>query len=88
MTEPPGNSLELDQHARVADYGNDLLSGLSALLERINQEITFSSAKAGGGAYQMGVHDGLSFVRDAMDSLLAVHGRRESPGLPSRRSEC
>jgi hypothetical protein len=73
MTEPPGNSLELKQHARVADEGATVIDGLVALLERIREEIDYNDAK-GQSAFRLGVHDGLRFSEDAIVDLLRRHG--------------
>ena len=73
MTAPPGNSLEPDQHARVADAGGTLVEGLVALLERIQEEIGYNDAK-GQSTFRLGVHDGLRFAEDAVVDLLRRHG--------------
>ena len=73
MTEPPGNSLELDQGERVADPGADLADGLRALLARIAEELDFNDAK-GTAPYRLGMHDGLRFAEDAVADLLRRHG--------------
>ncbi|MDJ0959059.1 MAG: hypothetical protein QNJ88_00270 [Acidimicrobiia bacterium] len=73
MTAPPGNSLEQDQRARVADEGATLVDGLAALLERIQEEIGYNDAK-GQSAFRLGVHDGLRFAEDAIVELLTRHG--------------
>jgi hypothetical protein len=73
MTAPPGNSLEHDQHARVADEGATLVDGLTALLHRIQEEIGYNDAK-GQNAFRLGVHDGLRFAEDAVVELLRRHG--------------
>ena len=72
MIQPPGNSLDADQRARVADAGRDLTEGLRALLARIGEEIEFNAAK-GSGAYRLGMHDGLRFAEDAVAALLRGH---------------
>jgi hypothetical protein len=73
VIEPPGNSLAATQGQRVADPGEDLASGLEALLARIAEEIDFNDAK-GAGPYRLGVHDGLRFAEDAVADLLRGHG--------------
>ena len=73
MTAPPGNSLEQDQHARVADAGEALVDGLTALLERIQEEIGYNDAK-GQSTFRLGIHDGLRFAEDAIVDLLRRHG--------------
>ena len=73
MTTPPGNSLELNQHARVAEEGATVVDGLAALLERIREEIDYNDAK-GQGTFRLGVHDGLRFAEDAVVDLLRRHG--------------
>ena len=73
MTVPPGNSLELEQQARVADEGTTVVDGLVALLERIREEIDYNDAK-GQSAFRLGVHDGLRFAEDAIVDLLRRHG--------------
>ena len=73
MTAPPGNSLEHDQDARVADEGATLVEGLASLLERIQEEIAYNDAK-GQSAFRLGVHDGLRFAEDALVDLLSRHG--------------
>lgn len=78
MTQPPGNSLDAEQHARVVEAGRDFAEGLEALLARIGEEIDFNAAK-GGGAYRLGMHDGLRFAEDAVAALLRSHGRAVEP---------
>lgn len=73
MKAPPGNSLEADQNDQVAAEGNTILEGLSALLDRIRQEIDYSDAK-GQTPFRLGVHDGLRFAEDAIVDLLRRHG--------------
>ena len=73
MIEPPGNSLAAAQGERVVDPGDDLVSGLRALLARTAEEIEFNSAK-GTGPYRLGIHDGLRFAEDAIADLLRRHG--------------
>jgi len=73
VTEPPGNSLAAAQGRRVVDPGDDLVSGLRALLARTTDEIEFNIAK-GAGPYRLGVHDGLRFAEDAIADLLRRHG--------------
>jgi hypothetical protein len=73
MTVPPGNSLELKQHARVAEEGATVVDGLVALLKRIREEIDYNDAK-GQSAFRLGVHDGLRFTEDAIVGLLRRHG--------------
>jgi hypothetical protein len=73
VIEPPGNSLELDQDERVADPGEDLASGMQALLARIGEELDFSDAK-GTAPYRLGMHDGLRFAEEAVADLLRRHG--------------
>jgi hypothetical protein len=84
VTRPPGNSLDADQRARVADTGRDLAEGLHALLARIGEEIDFNAAK-GGGAYRLGMHDGLRFAEDAVADVLRSHGRGVE--LPQRSGD-
>jgi len=73
MSAPPGNSLELDQQACVADEGTTVIDGLVALLSRIREEVDYNDAK-GQGAFRLGVHDGLRFAEDAIVDLLRRHG--------------
>lgn len=73
MIEPPGNSLERDQRARVVEPGDDLAAGLQALLARIGEELDFNDAK-GTAPYRLGMHDGLRFAEDAVADLLRRHG--------------
>lgn len=73
MTQPPGNSLELDQGERVAEPGEDVVSGLRALLARIAEELDFNDAK-GTAPYRLGMHDGLRFAEEAVADLLRRHG--------------
>lgn len=73
MTVPPGNSLEIDQGARVASEGATLVEGLGSLLDRIRQEIDYNDAK-GQSPFRLGVHDGLRFAEDAVVNLLRRHG--------------
>ncbi len=73
MTNPPGNSLDLDQGERVADPGEDLPAGLRSLLGRIQEELDFNGAK-GTAPYRLGMHDGLRFAEDAVADLLRRHG--------------
>ena len=73
MTIPPGNSLDLDQGARVAEAGSTLDEGLLALVERIREELDYNDAK-GTSSFRLGVHDGLRFAEDALIDLLAAHG--------------
>lgn len=73
MTVPPGNSLELNQRARVADEGRTVVDGLIALLQRIREEIDYNDAKGQSG-FRLGVHDGLRFAEDAIVDLLRRHG--------------
>ena len=73
MSRPPGNSLATAQGERVADPGDDLASGLHALLARIGEELDFNDAK-GTAPYRLGMHDGLRFVEDAVVDLLHRHG--------------
>lgn len=73
MTEPPGNSLQLDQGERVVEPGADLAAGLRALLARIAEELDFNDAK-GTAPYRLGMHDGLRFAEDAVADLLRCHG--------------
>lgn len=70
---PPGNSLEADQAARVADEGNTLADGLSNLLKRIQEELDYNDAK-GTAPYRLGMHDGLRFAEDAVVNLLNQYG--------------
>ncbi len=73
MTRPPGNSLDVDQEASVADRGETVEAGLQSLLERIREEIDYNDAK-GSNAFRLGVHDGLRFAEDAIVDLLGRHG--------------
>lgn len=73
MTAPPGNSLERNQQARVAEAGETLVEGLVALLERVQGEIAYNDAK-GQSTFRLGVHDGLRFAEDAVVDLLNRHG--------------
>ncbi len=73
MIRPPGNSVDLEQGSRVADPGDDLVSGLALLLERIRQELDYSDAK-GDSSFRLGMHDGLRFAEDAIVDLLQRHG--------------
>jgi hypothetical protein len=73
MTRPPGNSVDLEQGSRVADPGDDLVSGLALLLERIRQELDYNDAK-GDSPFRLGMHDGLRFAEDAIVDLLQRHG--------------
>jgi hypothetical protein len=73
VIEPPGNSLAAVQGERVADPGDDLPAGLTALLARITEEVDFNDAK-GAGPYRLGVHDGLRFAEDALADLMRRHG--------------
>ncbi len=77
MIEPPGNSLETAQLGRVVEPGEDLASGLQALLTRIGEEIDFNDAK-GAAPYRLGMHDGLRFAEDAVADLLRRHGHPAS----------
>ena len=70
---PPGNSLDVDQQRRVADTGESLPAGLSALLERIRAELDWNDAR-GAEPYRLGMHDGLRFAEDAVMALLRNHG--------------
>lgn len=80
---PPGNSLDTDQRARVADMGDTLDQGLSALLSRIRAELDWNDAR-GSEPYRLGMHDGLRFAEDAVTALLAAHGH--PTGQPSTRA--
>ena len=73
MIQPPGNSLEAAQGERVAEPGEDLATGLRALLVRIDEELDFNDAK-GTAPYRLGMHDGLRFAEDALADLLRRHG--------------
>ncbi len=73
MTVPPGNSLDRDQGAQVATEGATLAEGLTALLDRIRQEIDYNDAK-GQSPFRLGMHDGLRFAEDAVVELLRRHG--------------
>ena len=73
MTHPPGNSLDVDQRARVADQGSTIEEGLIALLHRIHEELDYNDAK-GSNAFRLGIHDGLRFAEDAIVDLLSRHG--------------
>jgi hypothetical protein len=73
VTRPPGNSLDADQLARVAEPGEDVVAGLQALLARIAEEIDFNDAK-GTAPYRLGMHDGLRFAEEAVADLLRRHG--------------
>ncbi len=73
MTQPPGNSLDVDQLQRVADAGTEVADGLTNVLERVRQELDYNTAK-GASPYRLGVHDGLRFAEDAIVDLLQRHG--------------
>jgi hypothetical protein len=73
VTQPPGNSLAASQDQRVVEPGEDLATGLRALLARTTEEIDFNDAK-GESPYRLGVHDGLRFAEDAIADLLRRHG--------------
>jgi hypothetical protein len=73
MTQPPGNSLDVDQLQRVADAGTEVADGLTNVLERVRQELDYNAAK-GASPYRLGVHDGLRFAEDAIVDLLQRHG--------------
>jgi hypothetical protein len=73
MIEPPGNSLADSQGQKVVDPGDDLVTGVHALLGRIGEEIDFNDAK-GAAPYRLGMHDGLRFAEDAIADLLRRHG--------------
>ena len=73
MSRPPGNSLEADQDARVAEPGTDLVEGIRHLILRVREELDYNDAK-GGSAFRLGMHDGLRFVEDALVNLLRRHG--------------
>jgi len=73
VIEPPGNSLASSQGKRVSEPGDDLATGLRALLGRIGEEIDFNDAK-GTAPYRLGVLDGLRFAEDAVADLLRRHG--------------
>ena len=73
MIVPPGNSLAVSQGERVADPGDDLVTGLRALLARIGEELDFNDAK-GTAPYRLGMHDALRFAEDAVADLLRRHG--------------
>ena len=77
MPEPPGNSLDRVQGARVAEPGEDLEAGLRALLARIGEELDFNDAK-GKAPYRLGMHDGLRFAEDAVVDLLRRNGHEAS----------
>ena len=85
MTEPPGNSLARDQGRRVAEPGADVVTGLSALLVRIREELDFNDAK-GSAPYRLGMHDGLRFAEDAIADLLRRHGHEAGAPSHSRQS--
>lgn len=73
---PPGNSLDPDQGARVADPRDDLATGLTALLARVREELSYNGAKQADDPhpYRLGMHDGLRFAEDAIVNLLRRHG--------------
>jgi hypothetical protein len=73
VIEPPGNSLAPSQGERVVEPGDDLATGLRALLARIAEEVDFNDAK-GTAPYRLGMHDGLRFAEDAIADLLRRHG--------------
>lgn len=73
MIRPPGNSVDLEQGSRVVDPGDDLVSGLALLLDRIREELDYSDAK-GDSPFRLGMHDGLRFAEDAIVDLLQRHG--------------
>ena len=78
MSQPPGNSLETDQNARVSDPGDTLGEGIRQLIQRVRQELDYNDAK-GKSAYRLGMHDGLRFTEDALVSLLRRHGYDAEP---------
>jgi len=73
VIEPPGNSLAASQGKRVVEPGDDIATGLRALLARIAEEVDFNDAK-GTAPYRLGMHDGLRFAEDAIADLLRRHG--------------
>ena len=73
MSLPPGNSLEADQDARVADPGSTLEEGIRQLILRVREELDYNDAK-GRSAFRLGMHDGLRFTEDALVNLLRRHG--------------
>ena len=73
MTNPPGNSLETDQRARVSEPGNQLDEGIGQLILRVREELDYNDAK-GDSPYRLGMRDGLRFAEDALVDLLRRHG--------------
>lgn len=73
MKRPPGNSLKVSQGDRVAEPGQDLMEGLTGLLDRLREELDYNDAK-GQAPFRLGVHDGLRFAEDAIVDLLQRHG--------------
>lgn len=75
---PPGNSLDADQRAHVAETGATLADGLQALLQRVRDELHWNDAR-GVGPYRLGMHDGLRFAEDAVVNVLRRHGYEPPP---------
>lgn len=73
MSRPPGNSLEIDQGARVSEPGDTLVEGIRHLILRVREELDYNDEK-GRSAYRLGMHDGLRFAEDALVALLRRHG--------------
>lgn len=73
MNQPPGNSLERDQHSRVSHSGTDLVHGLLDFVRRISEELDYNHAKGQTG-FRLGMHDGLRFAEEAITQLLRDHG--------------
>ncbi len=53
--------------------GDSLADDLKNLLERIDGELDYNSAK-GSTPFRQGMHDGLRFAQDAVADLLRRHG--------------
>lgn len=82
MSNPPGNSLEADQGARVSEPGESLEEGILNLIKRVREELDYNDAKGTSG-YRLGMHDGLRFAEDALVNLLNRHGHQaEVRGTP------
>ena len=75
MSNPPGNSLQADQHRRVSAPGESPEAGILNLIERVREELDYNDAK-GSSTYRLGMHDGLRFAEDALVNLLNRHGHK------------